>query len=94
MITVKGTAIPEHLSGAIDTFTNEEKTKVTYRMLFPPEPKKAVEQKHCRISREKIQYSLVSSDEKVVYFGGKDAYGTESSCTSRTTGNLMLRQQL
>jgi hypothetical protein len=94
VVTVKGTAIPEHLAGAIDVFTNEEKTKITYRMMFPPEPKKAVEQKHCRISREKIQYSLVSSDEKVVYLGGKDAYGTEQFMHKQDTGNLMLRQSV
>lgn len=94
VVTVKGTAIPEHLAGAIDVFTNEEKTKVAYRMMFPPEPKKAVEQKHCRISREKIQYSLVSSDEKVVYLGGKDAYGTEQFMHKQDTGNLMLRQSV
>lgn len=92
VITLKGSVIPEHLACAIETFTNEEKTKIAYRALFPPVAKKTVEQKHCRISRNKIQYSLVSSDEKVVYFGGKDAYGTEDFMHSQDAGSLTLRQ--
>lgn len=94
VITLKGAVIPEHFACAIDTFTNEEKTKVAYRTLFPPMAKKTVEQKHCRVSRDKIQYSLVSDDEKVVYFGGKDSYGTEQFMHKQDTGNLTLRQSV
>lgn len=92
VVTLKGSVLPEHLACAIDTFTDEEKTKVAYRMLFPPVAKKIVEQKHCRVSRKKIQYSLVSSNEKVVYFGGKDSYGTEDFMHDQKDGTLTLRQ--
>lgn len=92
VLTVKDSVIPENLSCAIDTFTNEEKTKVAHRMAFPPEPKKTVEQKHCRVTHKKLEYSLVQEHEKVVHFGGKDSYGTEDFMHKQDGNSLMLRQ--
>lgn len=92
VLTVKGSELPENLACAIDTFTNEEKTKVAYRMAFPPEPKKTVEQKHCRVTHKKLEYSLVQEYEKVVHFGGKDSYGTEDFMHKQDGNSLMLRQ--
>jgi hypothetical protein len=92
VITAKDSVIPEQLSCTIKTFTNEEKTKVAFRMAFPPAPKKVVEQKHCRITQKKLDYSLIQEDEKVVYFAGKDAYGTEQFMHKQEGNSLMLRQ--
>lgn len=86
VVTPVGTKIPAHFTGAIDLTTTEDAIKAEYRKLFPPEPKKTVTQQHCRVSKNKIEYSLISTDEKIVYFGGKDAYGTEEFMHSNSKG--------
>ena len=78
LITPTGTVIPDHLVSAIDFTVTEDILKAEYKKKFPPAPKKKVQHKHCRVTKDKIQHSLVSEDEKVVYFGGKDSYGTET----------------
>lgn len=77
LVTPVGQSIPAHLAGAIDCTMTEDSVRVQYRKLFPPEPKKTVQQTHCRVTEDKWEYSIVSSHEQVVYFGGKDSYGTE-----------------
>jgi hypothetical protein len=83
VITPEGTPIPVHFAGAIDATGTEESVRAEYRKLFPSGPKKVVEQKHCRVTKDKLEYSLVSSQERIVYCGGKDAYGAEDFMMSQ-----------
>lgn len=82
--------VPPNLRPAIDVTYTEEEIRKLYRVLFPTQSRKAVQQKHARVTEKKCIYDVVSTEEKVVYFGGKNEYGPD---TTLTEGALVIPSQ-
>lgn len=85
LMTPDTVELPVHLQTTVDYVCTEAEIRATYRKMFPAKPKEAVTQHHCRLGRDlTISYDLISSNEKVVYFGGKRQY--KPSLQIRKTG--------
>lgn len=83
-----GPEIPEHFKEAFDLTIDETGAKAEFRRLNPVKKKTVTKQSHCRLTSKRFEFSEISSDEDVVFFGGKGCYGTEEEILNGITKGI------
>lgn len=93
LISCEGkTVIPAHIESAINMTVHKNELRARFLQEFPPAPApKSAKEKHVVFSEQKLAISEVHESTKMVYFGGKGMFRTESYIPGKANGEYTQR---